>query len=169
MGIRTTLKNIIKKALGRESAPAPKPYTPPPASVQEPVVAPTQPEPIETVEPSETKKHKIQEEPKEEAPVPPQEVEETQASAKEEPSLAEESVEQPAIAETTEETSVATEQPEEPKAAPKEVVINTEGAFAVFEIKRLFGDSCPSCGASTSNNWAYSDNNFVCQSCEATL
>ena len=66
--------------------------------------------------------------------------------------------------EKAEESNVA----EEAAAAPTEEV-DTEGAFAVYPIKNLFGESCPNCGASTFNNWAYSDNEFVCQSCDSAL
>lgn len=176
MGIRTTLKNIVKQALGMNKAPAPRPYTPP-TPVREPVVAPAQPQPIETKETTIAPTH-VEEEPtthvEEAVAVAPEAdgttTEEHIPEAEEENTAPRNETSEARITESKEE--IQKESPKESSAKPspsKAATVSTEGAFAVFEIKRLFGESCPSCEASTSNNWAYSDNSFVCQSCEATL
>ena len=143
MGLRTHLKRIIKKAIGRESNPPAPPYNPP---TPDPVVAPKQPEPIETTDRSDSKSIPKVVHVKEEATPPQHEEKKVDEPAKEQ-----------VIESKVEETQ---EQPESE---------DIEGAFAVYPIKHLFGETCPKCGASTYNNWAYSNNAFICESCEATL
>ena len=162
MGLRTQLKNIIKKAIGRDTnAPAPPPYTPP-TPKPEPVVAPVQPEPIETTE------HLESEEQVEEQP-PPEVMESSQAKDITVVEPKEEKQEEQEDSSSEEESSSSSEEEAEETAPQNTEEVDTEGAFAVYPIKNLFGESCPNCGASTFNNWAYSDNEFVCQSCDSTL
>jgi hypothetical protein len=172
MGFRTQLKNIIKKAIGRETSKTNTvPYTPPtPKSEPEPVSAPTQPEPIETLEtgsegrvliPQEDSTNKTNGEATQEIREPDSSIS-AQNKAKEEPAVKEE-----------EESDSNLEAKEEPKEAENGTMpeggADADGAVAIYPIKNLFGDECPSCGASTFNNWEYSDNNFICQSCQAPL
>ncbi|MAA80221.1 MAG: hypothetical protein CL916_13285, partial [Deltaproteobacteria bacterium] len=139
MGLRTQFKKIIKKALGRENDTPTPPYTPP-TPTPDPVVAPTQPEPIETTEP-----RNIQEEAY---------IEEHNSTSQNEEAIG------TSKQEKQEESSITVEE-EKQEEKPEEVQVeqssndDTEGAFAVYPIKHLFGESCPSCGASTFNNWAY--------------
>lgn len=161
MGLRTQLKNIIKKAIGRgnNTPAAPPPYTPP-VPKPDPIVAPTQPEPIET-----TEKQEVQNDTTSTVSTPKEQEEILQEKNTETPDIQEED-----DSESSEDSSSSSSE-EENKEQPQseQEGIDTEGAFAVSDIKHLFGETCPECGASTFNNWAYADNAFVCQSCDATL
>ena len=175
MGLRTQLKNIIKKALGRETnTPAP-PYTPP-TPKPDPVVAPTQPEPIETTEQELKEEKPLTQEEQEVEPKQPEEQKTEEKGVEEQEAEEQEAEEQEAESSSDEDSSSSSEEEEEAEEEQKEPSsdgasqeVDTEGAVAVYPIKNLFGESCPNCGASTFNNWAYSDNAFVCQSCDSTL
>jgi len=181
MGLRTRIKSIIKKAIGQEENPiVTTPPSVPPVPPAEPVAAPIQPTPIENID---------TEQPAEEAPKPEevskekeetnQPVLQTKDALDPEPSTTTESSpdvqNETPINDDIEEPQDATEAPaedsdkengSEPQA---EISADAEGAVAVFKIKRLFDEKCPSCGDSTYNNWAYVDSAFICQSCEASL
>ena len=151
MGLRTKLKNIIKKKLGRETAVSTKQtmqYQHVGAEQKQDIQANTPLTPIEVREPTDT-------------------VDPVTSSDSSEASEAPVVQETPAVSsEPT--TSEAESQAAEASPDATEESADTQGAFAVSEIKTLFPEVCPHCGASSHNNWKYvggSGSKFACGSC----
>ena len=173
MGLRSRFKNMIKKAIKKDDLPkqtytAPTPPPPPPPS--EPVVAPTQPEPIENIEPKKaTEDHSVTEEPVASSiEEPKEEIQET-ASTEEVLEANTDTVPEQQTAQPEQQTETAQTEQQTETAQTEQQGMDTEGAVAVFEIERLFPKTCPSCGDSTFNNWEYGESAFVCKSCQAEL
>lgn len=147
MAIRSRLKKRLKTLLGRnhtpeETSPISTPPPPPPKPEPEPKInlEPVSPS-LEVSAPEEAKEEPIEETPIEEVVAPEIETPEEQTPEPIEEAEPEESAE----------------------SAPEE---STDGAAAVFEIKNLFPESCPSCEAPSHNNWKWFEGAFVCGSCD---
>ena len=151
MGLRTKLKNIIKKKLGRETAVSTSQtmqYQHVGAEQKQDIQANTPLTPIEVREPTSTAESVTSPDTSDTAEV--RVVQETPAVSSEPTSSEIEPQDTEATADSTEQSS------------------DTQGAFAVYEIKTLFPEECPHCGASSYNNWKYvggSGSKFACGSC----
>ena len=72
----------------------------------------------------------------------------------------------PTQPETASEDAAEAKETSEPSAVqPETTSEDAEGAFAVYEITRLFPDKCDNCGAPSRGNWQYEDNGYSCMSC----
>lgn len=170
MAIRARLKKKLKTLLGRENDPessssVSSSYTPPQAVADpKPVLEPVSPS-LEVLSPDIS----------EEKDVPEKDSSATQDSLPETPESVVEEKQEPAVdnetpEEIVEEAAVEEQQEETEKEESLEKITDadgasTEGATFVFAVKSLFPENCPSCDASSHNNWLWTDGAFACGSC----
>jgi len=182
MGLRTTVKNTIKKIFSRlhTNGGSSQPEDWSPASSHsapsmdmppiKPAAKPAPPSVAAAVEAAPVSP------PIEQSPIPVKS--EPEPEAAEEQAVTKEPPANPLAVPAVQPTSLPNKAPapaaentdtvEPPLDAKSENEIPstvTDGAFAVYKIKRLFPDTCGNCGAPSHGNWKYEDKGYSCVLC----